>query len=99
MMGFGFLVARFGLFLRELAQMRDGEGGSGGIAWSALIGTALVAVGATVNVYAVIEHTRFLRRFRDDRTPLAKRSAFPILLALIMATLGSALAVYLMTVR
>jgi putative membrane protein len=98
MMGFGFLVAKFGLFLRELVQMREGEV-SAGVAWSALIGTALVAVGAAINLYAIVEHAQFLRRFRDDRAGFARRSLFPLLLALTMSTLGVALAVYLMTVR
>jgi putative membrane protein len=98
MMGFGFLVARFGLFLREMAQMREGEAPTG-VGWSSLIGTALVAVGATINLYAVIEHAQFLRRFRDDRTGFTKRSLFPLLLALTMSALGVALAIYLMTVR
>jgi putative membrane protein len=98
MMGFGFLVARFGLFLREMIQMREGVAPTG-VGWSALIGTALVAVGAIVNLYATVEHARFLRRFRDERTGFARRSLFPLLLALTMSTLGIALAVYLMTVR
>lgn len=98
MMGFGFLVARFGLFLRELSHMRADEDPSG-VSWSALIGTALVAVGATINVFAVIEHSQFLRRFRDDRSRYSRRSLFPLALAFTMATLGVALAVYLVTVR
>jgi putative membrane protein len=96
MMGFGFLVARFGLFLREMAQMQGGEPPTS-VSWSAFIGTALVAVGATINVYAVVEHAQFLRRFRDDRSGLARRSLFPLALAVTMSALGGALAVYLMS--
>ena len=96
MMGFGFLVARFGLFLREMAQMPGGEPPTS-VTWSALIGTALVAVGATINVYAVVEHTQFLRRFRDDRSGFTRRSLFPLVLAVTMAALGAALAAYLLS--
>jgi putative membrane protein len=96
MMGFGFLVARFGLFLREMAEMQHGEPRTG-VVWSALIGTALVAVGATINVYAVVEHVQFLRRFRDDRTGFARRSLFPLALAVTMSVLGAALGIYLMS--
>ena len=62
MMGFGFVVARFGLFLRELAVAR-GEVMSpsgGGSLW---VGTALVLLGVVVNVYAAISHARFAARF------------------------------------
>lgn len=96
MMGFGFLVGRFGLFLREMAEMQHGEPRTS-VAWSAVIGTALVAVGATINVYAVIEHTQFLRRFRDDRGGFSRRSLFPLVLAGTMTILGVALGVYLIS--
>lgn len=98
MMGFGFLVARFGLFLRELSQMRGAEP-PGSVSWSALIGTALVLVGAGANLYAIVEHAGFLRRFRDDRTGLLRRSLGPLALAAAMSALGIALAIYLLTVR
>ncbi len=49
MMGFGFVVARFGLFLRELAVARGESMAAtgGGSLWA---GTALVLVGVVVNV-------------------------------------------------
>ena len=62
MMGFGFVVARFGLFLQELARMGEGRLPSTG--WSLWIGTGLVVLGVGVNLLAAYEHSRFLRRFR-----------------------------------
>jgi hypothetical protein len=59
-MGFGFVVARFGLFLRELAASGGGPvpASTGLSLW---IGTALVILGVTVNLLAAAEHRWFLR--------------------------------------
>src|SRR3712207_370883 len=63
MMGFGFVVARFGLFLHELAAAGHiAAPASGGL--SLWIGTALVLLGVAVNVLAALQHYQFLRRLR-----------------------------------
>ena len=55
MMGFGFVVARFGLFLRELATMRDVPPQThSGLSLS--VGTTLVIMGVAVNSLAAIKH-------------------------------------------
>ena len=61
LMGFGFVVARFGWFLRELAA-RDPETIRPN-GWSLAIGVGLIVLGGIVNVAAGIEHKRFLSRF------------------------------------
>jgi putative membrane protein len=92
MMGFGFVVARFGLFLLELGVAR-GEirnDGSGSI-WA---GTALVLLGVFVNIYAAAAHVRFRRRFdAGDSEPA--RSNVGIILAGLLAVIGMSMAVYL----
>ena len=93
LMGFGFVVARFGLFLREMAAAR-GEviaGGGGGSLWA---GTALVVLGVVVNVHAAFVHQAFRRRF-DEGDPMPARSSFGIALAGLLAAVGMAMAVYL----
>src|ERR1700691_1358382 len=61
MMGFGFVVARFGLFLREIAVVRGISSHQGRLSlWG---GVALVALGVIVNVYAALRHARFTRSF------------------------------------
>lgn len=95
MMGFGFVVARFGLFLRELAAAR-GEGVSdagGGSLWA---GTALVLVGVIVNVHAAMAHGRFVARFRRG-DPEPHDSRFGIIVASATAAVGFAMAVYLVS--
>lgn len=60
-MGFGFVVARFGLFLRELSAMNQVPQPKHPML-SLGIGVALVAIGILVNVYSAFEHMRVLQR-------------------------------------
>jgi putative membrane protein len=92
LMGFGFVVARFGIFLREIAAARgDIIVGGGGSLWA---GTALVVLGVVVNIYAAMAHKDFRRRF-DAGDPMPARSSFGIALAGLLAAVGMAMAVYL----
>lgn len=62
LMGFGFVVSRFGLFLRELSAVNAhvSPGGSN----ASLTGVALVAAGILLNVWASVRHARMLGRLR-----------------------------------
>src|SRR5579862_8633570 len=61
LMGFGFVVARFGLFLQRLVLVeRANPPHSYG--WSLWLGTALVVLGIAVTVLSAFEHRRVLRR-------------------------------------
>jgi putative membrane protein len=95
MMGFGFVVARFGLFLRELAAARGESLTSvgGGSLWA---GTALVLVGVVVNVYGALAHGRFTARFHRGE-PEPHDSRFGIIVASVLAAVGFAMAVYLIS--
>lgn len=92
MMGFGFVVARFGLFLREVALARgDAIPNGGGSLWA---GTALVLLGVLVNIYGAVAHARFSARFnRGDAETRASR--FGVAIASVLAGGGFAMAVYL----
>jgi putative membrane protein len=75
LMGFGFVVARFGLFLRELARV------AGHVAAqrfdSAFLGTLVVGAGVVVNVWASLRHRQLVRRLREGVTEIG--SAGPAL--------------------
>jgi putative membrane protein len=98
MMGFGFVVARFGLFLKELAAA-TGEQVSGGRTMSLWIGVALVLAGVFVLVVSTIQHHRYTRALsrKEDVAPPGPWLAFA--LALVLSLLGVALAWYLITIR
>jgi putative membrane protein len=94
MMGFGFVVARFGWFLRELAT-RTSEPPSPN-AWSLTIGVGLITMGVGVNVLAGIEHARFLRRFDRGEVYRAPGWSLGLALATLLAVVGIIMAAYLL---
>jgi putative membrane protein len=80
LMGFGFVVARFGLFLREIAMTTHDLPleSTGASLW---MGTALLLLGAVVNVAASINHVRLVGRLnRGDKLgqPSAPRLLSPL---------------------
>jgi putative membrane protein len=90
--GLGFLVARFGLFLRLIRQ----PAGEARVPLaSSVIGVALVILGASVSAAAACRHVRFYRRLPDDQRPPRSWLWFGITVAVVLAGLGGALAVYL----
>jgi putative membrane protein len=97
LMGFGFLVARFGLFLRHLAAI-DRQVNVHTTGFSLWMGTSLVLVGVIVNVYAAMRHRHFARHFRSELSQ-THHSLFEIALALFLALLGLTMAAYLVIVE
>ena len=96
LMGFGFVVARFGLFLRELARttnMRKFE--SNGI--SLFIGTVLILTGAAVNIASTTSHVRLVARLNRG-AEIAQPSSIAIAVAISLSAMGLALAAYLISV-
>ena len=63
LMGFGFVVARFGLFLHEVAAA-DGLPAGPPPGQSLWIGATLIALGVVVNILAGVRHVRLLGRLR-----------------------------------
>jgi putative membrane protein len=97
MMGFGFVVARFGLFLREIeAAGHAPEGHSTGL--SLWVGTLMVVLGVVVTVLAALQHATFLRRLaRGDPLP-PPRWSLALATALMLAALGVGMTAYLLLV-
>lgn len=96
LMGFGFLVERFGLFLAQIAAFRQ-EARPPQSTSSAWFGVTLVLLGTAVFVVAAHRHRRALRRIAPA-TDLARlsSSASPLVLAICLAAFGVALAIYLL---
>jgi putative membrane protein len=101
LMGFGFVVARFGLFLRELS-MRNSQPSqfstqtTGPSLW---LGTALVIVGVIFNISAVMTHIREVRQLRTGEWIAGRISMTAVTLALMLSAAGIGLAIYLVWVR
>src|SRR5262249_14881338 len=95
MMGFGFVVARFGLFLRELAAIEKAtDRGSGLSLW---LGTALIVLGVAVNMLAALEYWHFLRRYERGEPDRLPRWSLGLTSAVLLTAIGVAMIGYLVT--
>jgi putative membrane protein len=99
LMGFGFVVARFGLFLREIAVARDGSPAPTHAPWwSVGIGTGLVVLGVVVTLLAAAEHWRILQQLNRGEEYVAPRWSLGLVLSVVLALLGAAMVGYLLFV-
>jgi putative membrane protein len=98
LMGFGFVVARFGLFLREIHSVQPGVPlkSSG---FSTGFGTALIAMGVLVNIWSPWRHVHVMNELNSGGIGLRRPSRLAISVALILAAVGIAMAAYLISVR
>jgi len=96
LMGFGFVVARFGLFLRELAAARQQTPPSHG--WSLWLGTSLVGLGVLITLLAAGEHWQIIGRLHRGEPYAAPRWSLGLLVAAILAAVGLGLVAYLLLV-
>lgn len=95
MMGFGFVVARFGLFLRELAVARNASLPPLRHGLSLWVGITLVILGVVVNAAAVIVHWHTVRRLEKGEPLRFRAFSLASLVGVILALIGLATAVYL----
>jgi putative membrane protein len=97
LMGFGFVVARFGLFMRELAVTGHSEIKSYG--FSLWAGTALVLIGVFVNLASSISHVRLIARLNRNEDVVGQPSSTAVAVALVLALVGFAMVVFLIAVE
>ncbi len=94
MMGFGFVVARFGLFLREINVTQTHVPPlPGGI--SVKFGTGLVAMGVVLTAASVVRYVRLLNRLEGGQG-LERPSRLAVLLGIALATIGTLVTVHLL---
>jgi putative membrane protein len=98
LMGVGFAVARFGLFLRQMqaSESHQATHSSGVSVWS---GVALVGLGVVVNVGAMVRHVQLVRQLSSGTWQPGKVSAQGVGLAVMLAVIGVGMAVYLVLMR
>ena len=97
LMGFGFVVARFGLFLRA---MRIGQPNLPAQAYglSFWFGTTLIILGVIVNILSAWHHIRLVRDLNQGGSAFNRPSWLAIVVAVILAVVGLAMAIYLISV-
>jgi uncharacterized protein (DUF302 family)/uncharacterized membrane protein YidH (DUF202 family) len=98
LMGFGFVVARFGLFLQQLliAQHVSTVQTSGLSLW---LGTALIGAGLLVNILSVHHHMALVRILNPARGYQLHSTRLAVSVSLFLALIGVAMAIYLVSVR
>lgn len=97
MMTFGFVVARFGIFLREIATLqRPSLIRSGGM--SLWFGIALVGFAVLINVVAVRQYTREIRQLNRSADAERKVSGLAWWTGIGLALLGVLMGSYLIAI-
>jgi putative membrane protein len=96
MMGFGFVVARFGLFLREIAAARGvaSESSSGLSLW---LGATLILLGVVVCAGAAVRHVRLIGQLRRGEPYRPAVWSLGVMVAGVLAALGVVMTVYVTT--
>lgn len=97
MMGLGFLVAKFGLFVREMLVIR-GEEATDAPRFSLWIGAVMVVLGIVMTITASYEHYYLLRRLRMSHFVGRVRGVMSLAIALMLAIVGAAMVLYLLVV-
>jgi putative membrane protein len=93
----GFVVARFGLFVRLMSlQVQPQQQQLSSPSLSAELGIAFVIVGSLSIFIAAIQHSRFIATLTFSDLPPKYSRKIAIVLSLLVATLGIVLAVYLL---
>ncbi|HET9240617.1 MAG TPA: DUF202 domain-containing protein [Oligoflexus sp.] len=95
MMGFGFVVARFHVLLKELIEIRNLAGitSTGASLW---IGIFLVMLGSLVNITAGFRYVRDLDRLKQGKALPLPRWPMERIIALLLALIGLIMAIHLL---
>ena len=94
--GLGFVVSRFGLFLRVLAvQLNSNHGVTSGHGYSNVLGILLVLLGAVSIACASIQHGRFIATLAEPDRPTQYSRTWALWLSGMVTIASVLLAVYL----
>ncbi len=94
LMGFGFVVARFSLFL-QVMQITRGDSAALPHGLSPWIGTTFIVVGVIVNLLSIRRHLRLVGELNRGQFTARRPSWQAVVLALFLAIVGIAMALYL----
>jgi uncharacterized protein (DUF302 family)/uncharacterized membrane protein YidH (DUF202 family) len=97
LMGFGFVVARFGLFLQQL-QIVEHAAAVQSYGLSVWFGTALIGASVLVNLLAGWEHLRVVRGIGQGQANKVHPTTLAVSTSLFLALVGLAMAIYLVSV-
>ena len=93
LMGFGFVVARFGLFLREIAAAQGGPPPAAGL--SRWFGVGLIALGVLLTASALATHIATVRRLNRGEPFVGRPTWLGVSIAGLLAIVGVLMTIYL----
>jgi len=93
LMGFGFVIERFSLFLSALRHEAESPGHH---LFSLLVGVALILLGAAVALCSSVGYRRFVRTLPSDDVASGYLTGLGAVINVIVAVAGIALAAYLL---
>jgi putative membrane protein len=100
LMGIGFAVSRFGLFLRQITALEShpiANAHTTGLSlWS---GVALVTLGVIVTLASVLRHIQLINELSSGTWQPGRVSRDAVILGLVLTAMGIGMAIYLMLVR
>jgi putative membrane protein len=98
LMGVGFAVARFGLFLRQMraTETHSVVDSTGLSVWS---GVAIVLLGVIVLTSSAAQHLTLIRELNSGTWRPGRVSRNAVLLATLLALVGVAMSAYLLILR
>ena len=97
LMGFGFVVARFGLFLQQLEIVQHGAAVHP-YGLSLWFGTTLIAASVLVNLLAGWHHLQLVRAIHPGKADRLHSSTLAVSTSVFLALVGLAMAIYLISV-
>ncbi|MGA2564610.1 MAG: DUF202 domain-containing protein [Steroidobacteraceae bacterium] len=92
LMGFGFVIERFSLFLSVL---RHEPGSPGHHLFSVLVGVALILIGVAVALASSFGYRRFVKTLPVRDVPSGYLTGMGTVINVVIAAVGIALSVYL----
>lgn len=95
LMGFGFVVARFGLFLREIAAAQGGLPAPAG--FSRWFGIGLIGLGVLLTAASTATHLSTVRRLGRGEPFVGGPTWLGVAIALLLVAIGVSMSVYLIT--
>ena len=98
LMGVGFAVSRFVLFLRDFSNTQHAPAQTS-TTHSVITGAALVALGVLINIASVINHLSTIKKLAAGTWQPGQPSRTAVALAIILALLGTGMAIYLLRFR
>jgi putative membrane protein len=93
LMGFGFVVARFGLFLNEIAALRGDQPSPAG--FSHWLGVALLGCGVVLTAGAAASHVATVRRLNRGEPYIGRPTWLGLSTAAVLILVGVLATAYL----